>query len=376
LPAGFELQRQVGLIVAQRQKMADGETPVDWGFAENLAYATLLWEGRSVRFSGQDIQRGTFAHRHAVLHDQKTDEKYMPLHHLGNPKGQFEIYDSLLSEEAVVGFEFGYAQTDPESLVMWEAQFGDFANASQVIIDQFISSAWQKWSRLSGLVMLLPHGSEGQGPEHSSARLERYLQLCAQENMQVCVPSTPAQIFHLLRRQVIRMYRQPLIVMTPKSLLRHKLAVSTLDELSSGAFQCVIPEIDAITPDKVTRLVLCSGKVYYELLTKRRDEKIENIAIVRIEQLYPFPDDELKAEIAKYPNISQIVWCQEEPKNQGAFYASRHRIVRCMPDNTHLFYAGRSAMAAPAPGYPALFNKQQAELINQALGLVEAEESR
>jgi 2-oxoglutarate dehydrogenase E1 component len=223
---------------------------------------------------------------------------------------------------------------------------------------------------------LLPHGSEGQGPEHSSARLERYLQLCAQENMQVCVPSTPAQIFHLLRRQVIRAYRQPLIVMTPKSLLRHKLAVSSLDELSNGQFQCVIPEIDAIDNQKITRLVLCSGKVYYELLTKRRDEKIEHIALVRIEQLYPFPDDALKAEIKKYPNLTEIVWCQEEPKNQGAFYSSRHRIVRCMPDHVKLFYAGRLAMAAPAPGYPALFNKQQAELIDKALGFLSADESR
>lgn len=376
VPEGFTLQRQVSMIMQARVKMMAGEMPLDWGCAETLAYAALLYEGHPVRFTGEDVRRGTFFHRHAALFDQKTGECYMPLLHIADNQAHCQLYDSLLSETGALGFEYGYSAADPRSLVMWEAQFGDFANVAQVIIDQFISSAWQKWSRLSGLVMLLPHGSEGQGPEHSSARLERYLQLCAQENMQVCVPSTPAQIFHLLRRQVIRMYRQPLIVMTPKSLLRHKLAVSTLDELSSGEFHCVIPEMDAIVPDKVTRLVLCSGKVYYELLTKRRDEKIENVAIVRIEQLYPFPDDALKAEFAKYLNLKEIVWCQEEPKNQGAFYASRHRIVRCMPDNTHLFYAGRSAMAAPAPGYPALFNKQQVELINQALGLVAAEESR
>ena len=376
VPPGFTLQRQVSMLMQARVKMMAGEMPLDWGCAETLAYAALLYEGHPVRFTGEDVRRGTFFHRHAALFDQKTGECYMPLLHIADDQASCQLYDSLLSETGALGFEYGYSAADPRSLVIWEAQFGDFANVAQVIIDQFISSAWQKWSRLSGLVMLLPHGSEGQGPEHSSARLERYLQLCAQENMQVCVPSTPAQIFHLLRRQVIRLYRQPLIVMTPKSLLRHKLAVSTLDELTNGEFQCVIPEIDAIDPNKVTRLVLCSGKIFYELLTKRRDEKIENIVIMRIEQLYPFPDDALKAEIAKYSNLKEIVWCQEEPKNQGAFYASRHRIVRCMPDNIHLFYAGRSAMAAPAPGYPALFNKQQAELINQALGLVAAEESR
>ena len=376
VPEGFSLQRQVGMIMQARVKMMAGEQPLDWGCAETLAYAALLYEGHPVRFTGEDVRRGTFFHRHAALFDQKTGECYMPLLHIADNQAHCQMYDSLLSETGALGFEYGYSAADPTSLVMWEAQFGDFANVAQVIIDQFISSAWQKWSRLSGLVMLLPHGSEGQGPEHSSARLERYLQLCAQENMQVCVPSTPAQIFHLLRRQVIRAYRQPLIVMTPKSLLRHKMAVSNLDELSNGEFQCVISEIDPMDAAKITRLVLCSGKVYYELLTKRREEKIDHIAIVRIEQLYPFPDDALKAEIEKYSNLKEIVWCQEEPKNQGAFYASRHRIVRCMPENVHLFYAGRLAMAAPAPGYPALFVKQQAELINQALGFSPADESR
>lgn len=377
VPEGFNLQRQVGMIMQARSKMAKGEIPMDWGFAETMAYAALLNAGYPVRFSGEDVRRGTFFHRHAALHDQKTAEAYMPLAHISESQAHVQIYDSLLSETGALGFEYGYASTDPSALVLWEAQFGDFANVAQVIIDQFISSAWQKWNRLSGLVMLLPHGSEGMGPEHSSARLERYLQLCAQENMQVCVPTTPSQIFHLLRRQVVRPFRQPLIVMSPKSLLRHKMAVSTINEITQGEFKCVIPEVDTLDAKKVTRVVLCSGKIYYELLQKRRDEKIEHVAIVRIEQLYPFPDDALKAEFAKYTNAKEIVWCQEEPKNQGAFYASRHRIVRCMPENDHrLYYAGRSAMAAPAAGYGALHNKQQAALVDQALGLLPADESR
>lgn len=376
VPPHFTLQRNVSMIMQARVKMLAGEQPLDWGCAETLAYAALLSEGHPVRFTGEDVRRGTFFHRHAALFDQKTGECYMPLLHINEKQAHCQLYDSLLSETGALGFEYGYSAADPNSLVMWEAQFGDFANVAQVIIDQFISSAWQKWSRLSGLVMLLPHGSEGQGPEHSSARLERYLQLCAQENMQVCVPSTPAQIFHLLRRQVLRPFRQPLIVMTPKSLLRHKAAVSTLAELTDGEFQCVIPETDALDAKKVTRLVLCSGKVYYELVAKRREEKLDHIAIARIEQLYPFPDDALKAEISQYTGLKEIVWCQEEPKNQGAFYSSRHRLVRCMPNSVSLFYAGRLPMAAPAPGYPALFNKQQADLINQALGFLPADESR
>ena len=377
VPEGFTLQRQVSMIMQARTKMVAGEQPLDWGCAETLAYAALLYEGHPVRFTGEDVRRGTFFHRHAALFDQKTGECFMPLLHIDPKQAHMQIYDSLLSETGALGFEYGYSSTDPASLVMWEAQFGDFANVAQVIIDQYISSAWQKWSRLSGLVMLLPHGSEGQGPEHSSARLERYLQLCGQENMQVCVPSTPAQIFHLLRRQVLRQYRKPLIVMSPKSLLRHKLAVSSIEDLTHGEWQCVIPEIDPLNVDKVTRLVLCSGKIYYELLTKRRDEKIDHTAIVRIEQLYPFPYDRLKAEIQKYPNVTEIVWCQEEPKNQGAWYSTRHRIVRCMSENGHrLYYAGRISMAAPAAGYPALHNKQQADLINQALGFSPADESK
>ena len=377
VPKEITLQRQVSMIMQARAKMATGEIPMDWGFAETMAYAALLQEGQDVRLTGEDVRRGTFFHRHAALFDQKTESCYIPLANISEKQAQVQIFDSLLSETGTLGFEYGYAATDANSLVMWEAQFGDFANVAQVIIDQFISSAWQKWNRLSGLVMLLPHGSEGMGPEHSSARLERYLQLCAQNNMQVCIPTTPAQIFHLLRRQVIRPFRQPLIVLTPKSLLRHKLATSNIVDLTEGAFQLVIPEIDEIVAKKVTRIVLCSGKIYYEILQKRREQEIEHIAVIRIEQLYPFPDRDLMAEIQKYPNVKEIVWCQEEPKNQGAFYASRHRIVRCMGNSGRkLLYAGRGPMAAPAAGYGALHTKLQAALVDQALGLLPAEESK
>ncbi len=366
LPTGFELQRQVGNMLEARAKMADGQLPLDWGFAETLAYASLLHQGYSIRITGQDSRRGTFGHRHAALNDQKTGEVYIPLKHIAANQPPFYIYDSLLSEEGVLGFEYGYSKTQPNTLDCWEAQFGDFANGAQVVIDQFISSGWQKWKQLSGLVMLLPHGYEGMGPEHSSARLERYLQLCAQHNMQVCVPSTPAQIFNLLRRQVIRPLRLPLIVMTPKSLLRHKLAVSTLDELAYGQYQVVIPEIDSINADKTRKVILCSGKVYYDLLTKRREDKTEDVAIIRIEQLYPFPYEELQAVMAKYQNAKQVVWCQEEPKNQGAWFLTRDRILSCLLPGQELVYAGRPSSAAPAAGYPALHKKQQIELVNEA----------
>lgn len=377
LPEGFTLQRNVNMLITARKKMAAGEQLLDWGYAETMAYATLLHEGHPVRVTGEDVRRGTFFHRHAAIHDQKTGDDYMPLAHLSSDQPPLQVYDSLLSETGVLGFEYGYSTADPNALVAWEAQFGDFANVAQVIIDQFISSGWQKWNRLSGLTMLLPHGAEGMGPEHTSARLERYLQLCAQDNIQVCVPSTPAQIFHLLRRQVIRPYRKPLIVMTPKSLLRHKMAVSSLDELAMGQFRLLISEVDDINLQAVKRVVLCSGKVYYELLSKRREEKIEDIAIVRIEQLYPFPYEALTAELNKYPNLKEVVWCQEEPKNQGAWYCTRHRIVKCMPEQGYtLYYAGRDSMAAPAAGYPALHRKQQAKLVDQALGFEPAETSR
>jgi len=368
IPESIELQRQVGQIVAARQKMWAGELPLDWGAAETMAYASLVTEGHLVRLTGQDSRRGTFFHRHAALVDQKTAEVYVPLQHLSDKQAPMEIYDSSLSETAVLAFEYGYSTTEPNSLVIWEAQFGDFANGAQVIVDQFISSAWQKWNRFSGLVMMLPHGYEGMGPEHSSARLERYLQLCAQDNMQVCVPTTPAQIFHLLRRQVVRALRIPLIIMTPKSLLRHKLAVSNRDELTQGEFQLVIPEIDAdINAKKVRKVVACSGKVYYDLLAKRRENKQTDVAIIRIEQLYPFPYDEFKAELKKYAQAKEVIWCQEEPMNQGAWYCGQHRLQQSLLPNQVLSYAGREAMAAPAPGYPALHNKQQTELVEAAL---------
>jgi 2-oxoglutarate dehydrogenase E1 component len=365
LPEDFELQRQVGHIIETRAQMTAGKVPLDWGYAETMAYATILHQGFSVRITGQDCRRGTFGHRHAALYDQKTGKKYVPLMHLDQGH-TFQIYDSLLSEEGVLGFEYGYSKSEPNTLTIWEAQFGDFANGAQVIIDQFISSGWQKWQQLSGLTLLLPHGYEGQGPEHSSARLERYLQLCAQHNIQVCVPSTPAQIYHLLRRQVLRLLRLPLIVMTPKSVLRHKLAVSSLDELASGQFQLVIPEIDNIQANKVRKVILCSGKVYYDLLTKRRAENIADIAIIRVEQLYPFPYDELQTALAPYKKAVEIVWCQEEPKNQGAWFITRDRLFACLQKGQELTYAGRPPSAAPAAGYPALHKKQQMELVNDA----------
>jgi 2-oxoglutarate dehydrogenase E1 component len=369
LPEGFVVQRQVSKILEDRQKMAAGALPINWGYAETMAYATLLFEGHPVRMTGQDIGRGTFSHRHAQLHSQKDASVYIPLQHLYAGQPKLELYDSFLSEEAVLAFEYGYSTTTPNALVIWEAQFGDFANGAQVVFDQFISSGEHKWGRLCGLTMLLPHGYEGQGPEHSSARLERYLQLCAEQNMQVCVPTTPAQIYHLLRRQVIRPLRKPLVVLTPKSLLRHKLAISTLEDLAEGSFQTVIPEIDNIDPKNVERLVLCSGKVYYDLLEKRRAEGREDIAIVRIEQLYPFPEDDMKEVLSQYSNLKHIVWCQEEPMNQGAWYCSQHHMRRtASAHNSALFlqYAGRDASAAPACGYASMHAEQQAKLLQDA----------
>ncbi|AVF56145.1 UNVERIFIED_ORG: 2-oxoglutarate dehydrogenase E1 component [Pseudomonas parafulva] len=369
LPEGFVVQRQVAKIYEDRQKMQAGGLPINWGYAETMAYATLQFEGHPIRMTGQDIGRGTFSHRHAVLHNQKDASTYVPLMNLYPGQPRFELYDSFLSEEAVLAFEYGYSTTTPNALVIWEAQFGDFANGAQVVIDQFITSGEHKWGRLCGLTMLLPHGYEGQGPEHSSARLERYLQLCAEQNIQVCVPTTPAQIYHLLRRQVIRPLRKPLIVLTPKSLLRHKLAVSTLEDLAEGSFQTVIPEIDTLDPAKVERLVLCGGKVYYDLLEKRRAEGREDIAIVRIEQLYPFPEDDLVEILAPYTNLKHAVWCQEEPMNQGAWYSSQHHMRRILGRHNkalNLEYAGREASAAPACGYASKHAEQQERLLQDA----------
>ena len=377
VPEGFVVQRQVTKIIEDRIKMSAGAMDGNWGFGETMAYATLLEQGYPVRITGQDVGRGTFSHRHAVLHHQQTAETYIPLQNLGDAGGSegdasFEIYDSFLSEMAVLGYEYGYATTAPTGLVIWEAQFGDFANGAQVVIDQFITSGEHKWSRLCGLTMLLPHGYEGQGPEHSSARLERYLQLCAEHNVQVCVPTTAAQIFHLLRRQAIRPLRRPLIVMSPKSLLRHKLAASPLEDFADGQFHNVIPEIDEIESAKVTRLVVCSGKVYYDLLESRREHQLDHVAIIRVEQLYPFPDAEMFNAIADYHNIEKIVWCQEEPKNQGAWYNSHHRLRRVF-DLAHtsvpIQFVGRKSSASPAAGYMALHIQQQEHLIAEALGL-------
>lgn len=367
LPEGFVLHPRVQKIIEDRRKMTQGELPLDWGYAETLAYATLLNENYLVRLSGQDVGRGTFFHRHAVLHNQKDDAEYIPLAHLSKNQAKFTVIDSLLSEDAVLAFEYGFAKTEPRGLIIWEAQFGDFANNAQVVIDQFISSGEQKWGRLCGLTLYLPHGYEGQGAEHSSARLERYLQLCAEHNIQVCVPTTPAQVFHMIRRQMIRPIRKPLIVMTPKSLLRHKLAVSSLQELEAGAFMPVLSEIDNIPLEKVTRVVLCSGKVYYDLLEKRRLDNQQNVAILRVEQLYPFPEIELQNLLITYTAATIVVWCQEEPKNQGAWYNIQHHLAAVITKQQQLQYAGRQAAAAPAVGYLHLHQAQQAALVNEAL---------
>lgn len=367
LPAGFKLQPQVNKMLDERREITAGKVPVNWGYAETLAYATLLSQGYAVRISGQDSGRGTFSHRHAVLNEYNTGEVYIPLQHLDVNQGQFTIIDSILSEEAVLGFEYGYATAEPRTLVIWEAQYGDFANGAQVVFDQFISSGEQKWGRLCGLTMLLPHGFEGSGPEHSSARLERYLQLCAQDNMQVCTPTTPSQMFHMLRRQMIRNYRKPLIIMSPKSMLRNKLSVSTLSDLANGQFQLVIPEIDDLDVKKVTRVVLCSGKVYFDLLESRRANNIENTAIIRVEQLYPFPQRELQVILQGYHKATEIVWCQEEPHNQGAWFAVNPEIRLLLTPNQTLKYAGRPASAAPAVGSHELHQRQQEQLLNEAL---------
>ncbi|WP_108125343.1 2-oxoglutarate dehydrogenase E1 component [Saccharospirillum mangrovi] len=371
MPEGFPLQRQVGKVISDREKMAKGAMPLNWGMAELLAYATLVKEGHPIRMTGQDSGRGTFGHRHAVLHNQKDGSTYTPLAHLYENQPTFEVYDSFLSEEAVVAFEYGYSTTTPNALVVWEAQFGDFANGAQVVIDQFITSGEHKWGRLCGLVMLLPHGYEGQGPEHSSARLERFLQLCAEQNIQVCMPTTPAQVYHMLRRQARRNLRKPLVVMSPKSLLRHKDAVSSLEELAEGSFQTVIDETNAdIDPKQVERVVFCSGKVYYDLIEKRQKEEVKNVAIVRIEQLYPFPEERLYEVLSGYKNLKDVIWCQEEPMNQGAWYSSQHhmrKVLQKVNSSLYLNYAGRDASASPAAGYMALHLEQLEKFLNEAI---------
>lgn len=366
-PESYPVNARVKKIYDDRVKMTTGEKLLDWGMAENLAYACVVDAGQRVRITGQDSGRGTFFHRHAVLHNQNDGSQYVPLQNIREGQGPFNVNDSVLSEVSVLAFEYGYTTAEPAGLTIWEAQFGDFANCAQVVFDQFISSGEQKWGRLCGLTMLLPHGYEGQGPEHSSARLERFLQLCADYNMQVCVPSTPAQVFNMLRRQVIRPMRRPLVVMSPKSLLRHPLAVSSLEELSTGVFHNVIGEIDNIDAKAVERVVFCSGKVYYELLEQRRKNELNNIAIIRIEQLYPFPEQELQKELEQYQHVKQFVWCQEEPQNQGAWYCSQHHFRAAIPEGTYLTYAGRKASAAPAVGYMSVHVKEQQALVNDAL---------
>ena len=369
-PDGFKLGRQVSKVFEDRKLMAAGQIPINWGFAESMAYATLLSEGYPIRLTGQDVRRGTFSHRHAAIYNAEDGVGHIPLVDVARDSStRMDIYDSFLSEEAVLGFEYGYSATWPSGLVMWEAQFGDFVNGAQVVIDQFIVSAEHKWERLSGLVMLLPHGFEGQGPEHSSARLERFLQLCADGNIEVCVPSTPAQIFHLLRRQAIRKMRRPLIVISPKSLLRNPAVTSSLAELTEGEFKCVIDD-DLSSKKDVTRAVMCSGKIYYDLLQKRNEDKINDTALIRIEQLYSFPYDDLEKILSNYPNLNEFIWCQEEPANQGAWFSHRHRLQRVLDrfeQKNEIKLVSRPAAAAPAVGLMKLHLKQQEEIVLKAL---------
>ncbi|MBT8092830.1 MAG: 2-oxoglutarate dehydrogenase E1 component [Gammaproteobacteria bacterium] len=369
IPPDVQPHGRVKRIMDDRARMARGEIAMDWGFAETMAYASLVADGHNVRLVGQDSGRGTFFHRHAVLHNQLNNREYMPLSTISDRQDAFRVIDSLLSEEAVLGFEYGYASTEPQTLGIWEGQFGDFANGAQVLIDQFISSGEAKWGRLAGLTMFLPHGYEGQGPEHSSARLERFLQLCAEHNMQVCVPSTPSQMFHMLRRQQVRPYRKPLIVMTPKSLLRHKMSVSKLETLSDGKFELLIPEIENIRPKATRRVVFCSGKVFFDLMETREVNGIDDVALVRIEQLYPFPVEEYAELLADYSHVEEVIWCQEEPLNQGAWYQIKHRLQEPLADHQQLYYAGRPGAAAPASGIFKIHLQQQHALVEAALDI-------
>ncbi|MFN7572965.1 MAG: 2-oxoglutarate dehydrogenase E1 component [Betaproteobacteria bacterium] len=369
VPPSFKLHPLVEKVIADRRAMGEGKLPVDWGMAEHLSFASLVASGFPVRITGQDSGRGTFTHRHAVLHDQNREKwdtgSYIPLQHVSEGQAQFLVIDSVLSEEAVLGFEYGYSTAEPNALVVWEAQFGDFVNGAQVLIDQFISSGEVKWGRVCGLTLMLPHGYEGQGPEHSSARPERFLQLCADNNMQVVQPTNAAQIFHLLRRQMIRVFRKPLVILTPKSLLRHKDAASDLSELARGEFHTVLGD-KAADGKKVKRAILCSGKVYYDLAAERRERGDESVALLRIEQLYPFPHKALAAELKKYPAATEIVWCQDEPQNQGAWLYAQHHVMENMAEGQKLAYAGRPASASPAVGYYAKHAEQQKALVHAA----------
>jgi len=375
LPDGFSLHPRVKKIIDDRRKMARGKLRLDWGFCETLAYASLIRTGTGLRLVGQDTGRGTFFHRHAVLHNQVDGTCYTPLEEI-NDQVDVNIIDSLLSEEAVLGFEYGYATAAPETLVIWEAQFGDFVNGAQVVIDQFLSSGEAKWGRLCGLVLFLPHGYEGQGPEHSSARLERFMQLCSNDNIQVCIPSTPAQMFHMIRRQMLMATRKPLIVMTPKSLLRNKASTSTLEELTSGGFQLIIDDHRIEDKKQVKRVVLCSGKVYYDLMDALDETPQNEVAVVRVEQLYPIPHQELSFIFNSYPADCEIVWCQEEPRNQGAFYQTMHNLLADMHEGQELYYVGRPSSASPAVGYYAVHIQEQNKLVKDAITIGAGEKQR
>jgi 2-oxoglutarate dehydrogenase E1 component len=373
LPKDFKAHPLVEKVIADRAAMGRGEVNVDWGMGEHLAFASLVASGYGVRLSGQDCGRGTFVHRHAVLHDQAREKwnegTYVPLGNVADGQAPFIVIDSILSEEAVLGFEYGYSSAEPNTLTIWEGQFGDFVNGAQVVIDQFIASGEVKWGRVNGITLMLPHGYEGQGPEHSSARLERFMQLAADNNMQIVQPTTSSQIFHVLRRQMVRMFRKPLIIMTPKSLLRAKDATSPLTEFTKGEFKTVIgPARDDIDGDKVKRVIACSGKVAYDLMKARVEKKGGDVAILRIEQLYPFPHKSFAAEMRRFPNATEIVWCQDEPQNQGAWFFIQHQIHENMSDGQKLGYAGRPASASPAVGYSHLHVEQQKALLDQAFG--------
>ncbi len=372
IPASVTPHQLVKKVYDDRAAMGRGEVNVDWGMGEHMAFASLVASGYPVRLSGEDCGRGTFTHRHAVIHDQKREKwdtgTYVALQHVTENQAPFTVIDSILSEEAVLGFEYGYASNDPSTLVIWEAQFGDFANGAQVVIDQFIASGEVKWGRVNGLTLMLPHGYEGQGPEHSSARLERFMQLAADTNMQIVQPTTASQIFHVLRRQMVRDLRKPLIIFTPKSLLRNKDATSPVSEFTKGSFQTIIPENKALKADKVKRVLVCSGKVYYDLVKKREELGADDVAILRAEQLYPFPHKAFAAELKKYPNATELVWTQDEPQNQGAWFFVQHYIHENMLPGQKLGYSGRAASASPAVGYSHLHQEQQKSLVEGAFG--------
>ncbi len=373
IPDSVNMHPLVKKVYDDRAAMGRGETNIDWGMGEHMAFASLVAAGYPVRLSGEDSGRGTFSHRHAVIHDQKREKwdegTYIPLQHVADGQAPFVVIDSILSEEAVLGFEYGYASAEPNTLTIWEAQFGDFVNGAQVVIDQFIASGEVKWGRVNGLTLMLPHGYEGQGPEHSSARLERFMQLAADTNMQICQPTSASQIFHLLRRQMVRPLRKPLIIFTPKSLLRAKDATSPLADFVKGEFKTVIgPQREEVAPEKVKRVIACSGKVAYDLIRHRNEKKAWDVAILRVEQLYPFPHKVFAAEMKRFPNATEIVWCQDEPQNQGAWFFIQHQIHENMLEGQRLGYAGRPASASPAVGYSHLHQEQQKALLDQAFG--------